>query len=315
MKTGAEAGFVPARPGRSAVYYMTAGMQRVANMNELAAEAMSAKCEYLSSEDLEGRTPVREVPAECHSLSGAAELCKEFTFASGYNYFFFSFRHPYPMGTASTFTLTNYPEEWLELYQQRSYGRIDPVARRLKTAISPFTWASVQHEDAATHDLFREARGYGLDQGACFPFFGPSASHAAFTLAGGTIPPAGKSRDAFFAAASLFGQRIFESVLRAVSGLGTEQEPLLTARQQEILTGIAEGLSYREIAERHRIKQSTVKTLLDRCCSKLGVMTREEAIVKAVATGQIHPLRFPSSMGFQDAPSQVAGQHIRPKVD
>ena len=242
---------------------------------------------------------------ELKPLTEAAELCQEFVRSSGYGFFFFSFRFQLVPLKPSVFALTNYPKAWLELYRRRSYVRIDPIVQRLKTAISPFTWAAVCEDDPAIQELFSEAKTHGLDGGVCFPIYGPRGSHAAFTMSGGKVPAPGKSRDAQFATAILFGQRIFEDVLRTISEQSEASGALqLTLRQQQILTGTAEGLSYQAIGERYKIKVSSVKTTLDRCCEKLGVATREEAIVRAMASGQIHPLTFPSSLGLHRDSSQ-----------
>lgn len=63
-------------------------------------------------------------------------------------------------------------------------------------------------------------------------------------------------------------------------------EPL-TAREIEILTAIAEGLSNRDIAERFDIAETTVKTHASRIIGKLGVKRRGQAVVRARELGLI----------------------------
>jgi LuxR family maltose regulon positive regulatory protein len=60
---------------------------------------------------------------------------------------------------------------------------------------------------------------------------------------------------------------------------------MLTAREQEILALIAEGLSNREIAERLVFSLGTVKWYVNQIYSKLGVGSRTQAVAHARELG------------------------------
>jgi DNA-binding NarL/FixJ family response regulator len=60
--------------------------------------------------------------------------------------------------------------------------------------------------------------------------------------------------------------------------LGTELGPRLTSREWDVLAGLAEGLSTREISRRLQIKPSGVRAHISALVQKLGVADREEAI-------------------------------------
>ncbi|GKU77209.1 AAA family ATPase [Paenibacillus sp. L3-i20] len=77
-----------------------------------------------------------------------------------------------------------------------------------------------------------------------------------------------------------------ESWAKSTSVLTGDGE-LLTARETEVITAIAEGLSNREIAERLGIAETTVKTHTSRVISKLGVKRRGQAVVRARELGVI----------------------------
>lgn len=54
----------------------------------------------------------------------------------------------------------------------------------------------------------------------------------------------------------------------------------LTPREREIVEALAEGCQYKEIADRHRISLSTVRTHLQHIYGKLQVNNRTEAVVR-----------------------------------
>jgi two-component system nitrate/nitrite response regulator NarL len=60
--------------------------------------------------------------------------------------------------------------------------------------------------------------------------------------------------------------------------VGTEFGPRLTSREWDVLAGLAEGLSTRDIAKRLQLKPSGVRAHISAVVQKLGVKDRHEAV-------------------------------------
>lgn len=69
-----------------------------------------------------------------------------------------------------------------------------------------------------------------------------------------------------------------------VQSLRTENEPEaesnLTAREREVLDGLAHGLAYKQIADQLGISIGTIRTHIERIYQKLHVHNRTDAVVK-----------------------------------
>jgi DNA-binding NarL/FixJ family response regulator len=73
----------------------------------------------------------------------------------------------------------------------------------------------------------------------------------------------------------------------------------ITPREQEVIEGVTEGLSNKEIARRLSISPRTVNFHLDNLYSKLGVNTRTEAAIFALRQGWVQRALEPM---HKDAP-------------
>jgi DNA-binding NarL/FixJ family response regulator len=65
--------------------------------------------------------------------------------------------------------------------------------------------------------------------------------------------------------------------------------PAITDREREVLVGLAEGLTHKEIAARYKISPRTVRDRIERLKTKLNAVTPIQVVVRAVAFGMIKP--------------------------
>lgn len=75
----------------------------------------------------------------------------------------------------------------------------------------------------------------------------------------------------------------------ATTGTVAKELELLTAREAEVLSAVARGLSNAEIAETLFMSQATAKTHVSRILSKLGARDRAQLVVLAYENGVVAP--------------------------
>ena len=78
-------------------------------------------------------------------------------------------------------------------------------------------------------------------------------------------------------------QRFLKAVVAALGPAPTEKpKPLFTRREREVLQGVIEGMSNKEIAGRLEITESAVKSLVQQLFGKTGVHSRSQLVRAAL---------------------------------
>ena len=86
-------------------------------------------------------------------------------------------------------------------------------------------------------------------------------------------------------------RRLIERFVRrdATAGIAPRELWSLTAREREVMTLMARGLSNSELAAQLHLSEATVKTHVARILSKLELRDRVQAVVLAYETGLVQP--------------------------
>jgi two-component system nitrate/nitrite response regulator NarL len=80
---------------------------------------------------------------------------------------------------------------------------------------------------------------------------------------------------------------LLNGMLEEVGRTHTASGASLSEREREVLTAVAEGLSYGEIGQRLHVSPSTVKTYVQRIFEKFGVSERAAAVAEGIRRGLI----------------------------
>jgi hypothetical protein len=177
--------------------------------------------------------------------------CEAFAKAEGCRLFVFGLIVPRPEGRSLQFVLTNYPREWLRIYDHFGYIRLDPVAAKILTSIRPFAWDELPVVGCRLSTFWNRAARFGLRHGYTVPIHGPRGQHAAFALSGTDAPLPIDFRKERFQRAWTFTIELVEEVFGAYLQQDCSIVKPLLPKQREALSLIARGYSIREISDCH----------------------------------------------------------------
>ncbi len=229
------------------------------------------------------RGPRHDAPL---SVAETLSNYRRFARSLGYPYYHVTVRIERSSTGPLEAVLANIPHGWERAMAER--GLADPLTRRLQVSPEPFGWDEISREPAEVAAYFAEASANGLHDGLCMrvPAIGNDA--CIVTLAGAPPPALGTARDSQFAQVWLYALRMFGRVRGLLNRLELVRDgDQLTPKQRRVLARIAQGRSLAEIAEEFNLHRRTVEDNLHRSIEVLGVGSREAALMRAFATGQI----------------------------
>ncbi|MGC9955065.1 MAG: LuxR family transcriptional regulator [Rhizomicrobium sp.] len=178
------------------------------------------------------------------------------------------------------------PEEWSRRYVEQRYVEVDPVISEVMMNTEPFLWSEALtkcHAGKRQRQIFDEATEFHLNEGICIPIFGPRGYMAWVTLAGSHLDLSPGARAAVHMMALYTHNRLVKLVR------SSESPPVtLTRREVDCLRWVAQGKSDWEIGEILNISESTAHWYIENAKRKIGVATRMQAVVGAIAEGVIH---------------------------
>jgi LuxR family transcriptional regulator, quorum-sensing system regulator BjaR1 len=180
---------------------------------------------------------------------------------------------------------STWPEAWLRHWTDRGYVDIDPVVCQLRRRGYPLRWseAAMAANDAGLLVL-DEAREFGLEEGFSVPIHDRDGGLVIVSTAG-TQRDVSRTDQACLHFTSMY----VHAKLKELRGRNPDGmlQARLTVRERECLEWVAEGKTDWEIGEILSIAESTANAHIERAKRKYGVRTRIQAVVTAIARGDI----------------------------
>ena len=185
------------------------------------------------------------------------------------------------------FRISIFPESYLKMYLKKGYFESDPLIHETRYRAVPFKWYELENRKDlhATHkSYFADARASGLKDGIVVPVYSRPGDIAYFSLGS-------SERELDLTRAQLLElQAICQHMHLRYNELSEHAKiPKLSKREIQVLELIAQGQSNAAMSATLGISPNTIDTLVRRCFEKLGVSSRVEAALAAVAMGIILP--------------------------
>lgn len=190
--------------------------------------------------------------------------------------------------------ITSYPTGWTDHYMDRHYYAVDPVVLHGARSVLPFTWGTsdmVSQLQGKQKLLFDEAGEFGIRRGFTVPIHGHGGEFAGLTIAGDEADKPFLEKVRRFQhhlhVIALHYHAQVGKVLR--DGRAVPEVVQLSGREGECLLWMSKGKSAWEVSMILGISRNTVLYHLKNAKRKLGVYTKNQAVVKAILLRLISP--------------------------
>lgn len=181
---------------------------------------------------------------------------------------------------------SSWPKTWLDRYVSGGYVTYDPCLQYIAENVRPVTFTEMPKQGWMTppqHAMWQDVQAHGFTEGLVVPIHNLQRPRAAAVYAGSVQ----EADPAAFPSLYLIALYAHERL----RNLGREDAPgvILTAREQEVLSGLARGLTDDEIGHSLAISVRTVRFHLNQARIRLEARTRAQAVAIAVYRGLITP--------------------------
>ncbi len=202
----------------------------------------------------------------------------------------------HPNAQTHSFMLTTLPREWITLYDEHARIEDDPrVAFGIQSTL-PFVWdqKSLRGKSTAVDEFRASAATFGVCSGVSVSIRDAHSRLALTSLTSNRRSLSHADRERIATRLGDFivlGKYLHELVAMAI--LEEQIPPIargapLSKRERQCLAMAANGLTSGEIAVKLGISERTADFHFCNVLTKLNVMSRQEAVARAIAQGIIH---------------------------
>jgi LuxR family quorum-sensing system transcriptional regulator CciR len=230
---------------------------------------------------------VRDVSGVASEAELAA-LLEEISAEMGFDYFALTHHVDIRQAPQPAIRLHNYPQHWVEYFDDQKLGPSDPVHRASHLTSVGFTWSKLPqmiHLTPRDRLVLEQAGSNGIGEGFTVPAHVPGESNGSCSFATRTGQPV---LEEHLPIAQLVGAFAFEAA-RRLWRMRASTAPMLqlTDRQRDCVLWAARGKSDWEIAQILGISHETVIQHLKHARERYGVTKRTMLAVSTLFDGTI----------------------------
>lgn len=188
-----------------------------------------------------------------------------------------------------TVMVHNYPSAWVQIYSERKLRDIDPVLQRAEQDPLPFFWDVAFRTTPLTASqtkMLVEAGEFGIVHGYTVPLhlsWMPGTLRASCSI----VPDNSTVGRWNYRLVELMANYLFVASVRRYASWRAFTSVKLSHREQQCLSLAAEGKDDWSIGQLLNLGEGTVHTYVERAKQRYGVVTRMQAVIRALAAGQI----------------------------
>ncbi len=211
--------------------------------------------------------------ADCASMGELASLAADSVAMAGMTAIASGMITGPKLARGEVFHFTNWPQDWIDLYNARGFLDRDPIPRWAVISGAPARWSDVMRQlppSDAGYEIAAEAARFGFTEGVITPVRTLSG-HLGLVSVGGPVDRLTNEQFHFIhtiCTATLHRADAFEQ------GNTPPVAPNFSRREQECVVLLTQGLTEREIAERLGIREVTARFHLDNARQKTGARSR-----------------------------------------
>ena len=198
-----------------------------------------------------------------------------------------------PIEAEHAFQQSNYCSDWMDKYTTDKLHHVDPTFSHCIKKTTPLIWSPEIFSDKKQKEMYEEASGYGIKSGVTLPIHGANGELGIVCFVSDTKPDKHFHSDANrnLPELSCFRDFILESSLKFMSLSRKAKISIsVTPRELECLKWCAIGKSSWEIGQILSCSEATVNFHFSNIRRKFNTTSRQQAIVKAINMGLIHPV-------------------------
>ncbi len=172
---------------------------------------------------------------------------------------------------------------WRDHYIQQDHFTHDAIVRLIPSTLDAIVWRDLREKSQVSREeqrVFDEAGAFGHKDGYVLPQHYTNGA-VAVTILGAPQPISTNSR--VRAATHVLSAYFSMGVRHLLAPLASVQGVSLSRRQRECLQWVRAGKSDWEIGEILSISEFTVRDHIEQARKRLGVKTRTQAVIEAIA--------------------------------